>query len=158
MFRPASPALFLLLLTAAALPAVALPTAALAAGKPAPPLSFEAGSILAGGYVLAETVTLPPVPGPVTLHARDGTALHWRIAVHDGETQLLQPDGHWAARGEYSLAKRDGHTICLVYQTTLSPQWAVHGRELQDHADIALADDKLYTFREVPCPGHSRHE
>ena len=123
-----------------------------AAERPAPPLSFEAGSVLAGGYVLAESVTLPPAPGPVTLQARDGTLLHWRVTVKAGETRLLQADGHWAARAEYSHARRDGRTICLVYQTTLSPEWAVHGRDRQDHADIALADDRLYTFRETACP------
>lgn len=135
------------------LPVLLLPTAALAAGKPsAPPLSFDAGTVLAGGYVLADGITLPPTPGPVTLQARDGTLLHWHVAVQGGETRLLQADGHWAARAEYSHARRDGRTICLVYQTTLSPEWAVQGRQQQDHADIALADDKLYTFREAPCP------
>ena len=129
-----------------------LPAAALAADRPAPPLSFEAGSVLAGGYVLAESVTLSPTPGPVTLRTRDGTLLHWQVTVKDGETRLLQADGHWAARAEYSHARRDGRTICLVYQTTLSPEWAVHGRDRQDHADIALADDRLYTFRETACP------
>lgn len=129
-----------------------LPAAASAADKPAPPLSFEAGTVLAGGYVLADTLTLPPKPGPVTLPTREGTSLHWRVAVRGGETQLLQSNGRWAARAEYSLGRRNGRTICFVYQTTLSPQWAVHGRDQQDHADIALADDKLYTFREAPCP------
>ncbi|MFC3674325.1 hypothetical protein [Ferrovibrio xuzhouensis] len=126
--------------------------AAMAADKPAPPLHFEAGVVLAGGYVLASTVTLPPVPGPVTLPTREGTALHWRVTVQDGETQLLQQDGHWAARAEYNHTLREGRTVCLVYQTTLSPEWAVHGRDRQDHADIAVADDKVYSFREVPCP------
>src|SRR3546814_3720308 len=85
--------------------------AATAADRPAPPLHFEAGVVLAGGYVLARTVTLPPVPGPVTLPTHEGTALHWRVTVQDGETQLLQQDGHWAARAEYSHAERAGHTV-----------------------------------------------
>jgi hypothetical protein len=132
--------------------ALLLPAAAMAADKPAPPLSFDAGAVLAGGYVLARSLTLPPSPGPVTLPTREGTLLHWRIVVQDGETRLLQQDGHWAARAEYSEGERDGRTICFVYQTTLSPEWAVYGRDRQDRADIALADDKLYTFSEIACP------
>lgn len=130
---------------------LASPAALAAAGKPAPPLSFAAGTVLAGGYVLTADVTLPPAPGPVILPAREGP-LRWRVAVQDGVTRLLQPDGHWAARAEFTEATRDGRRICLVYQTTLSPEWAVHGRERQDHADIAVADDKVYTFRDIPCP------
>lgn len=135
-----------------ALLSLLISAAATAADKPAPPLHFEAGVVLAGGYVLAESVTLSPVPGLVTLRAREGAVLHWRVAVQDGETLLLQQDGRWAARAEYNHTRRAGRDVCLVYQTTLSPEWAVHGRDRQDHADIAQADDKVYSFRDIPCP------
>jgi len=126
--------------------------AAAAADQPAPPLSFDAGTVLAGGNVLATAVTLPPVPGPVALPTSDGPVLHWHVAVRHGETQLLQQNGRWAARAEYSRVRRDGRMVCLVYQTTLSPEWAVQGRDRQDRADFTPADDKVYTFREIPCP------
>ena len=137
---------------AAALSAALAAYAAQAAESAAPPLSFEAGTILAGGYVLAEAVVLQPVPGMVTLAVRGGAPLHWRIAVSDGETRLLQPNGRWAAKAEYNRVERNGQTVCLIYQTYLSPQWLVHGIEKSDHADFTPLDDRIYAFREAPCP------
>ncbi|HEX6957261.1 MAG TPA: hypothetical protein VF194_04680 [Ferrovibrio sp.] len=137
---------------AAAFPAALTAFAAYAAESPAPPLRFEAGTVLAGGHILAEAVLLPPVPGMVTLAVRDGAPLHWRIAVAGGETRLLLPDGRWAAKAEYSRVKRDGQMVCLIYQTYLSPRWLVDGVEKRDHADFTPLDDRIYAFREAPCP------
>lgn len=123
------------------------------AEQPAPPLAFEAGTVLAGGHVLAEAITLPPKPGQVSLVVRDGAPLRWHIAIKDGETRLLQPDGNWAAKAEYSRVDRDGRTVCLVYQTYLSPEWAVRGTEPpSNRAEFRPADDRVYAFREVSCP------
>lgn len=131
---------------------ILMTVSAQAADAPAPPLSFEAGTVLAGGYILSEAVVLPPVPGMVTLAVRGGTPLRWRIAVAEGETRLLQPNGHWAAKAEYNRVERNGQTVCLIYQTYLSPQWLVHGVEKRDHADFTPLDDRIYAFREAPCP------
>ncbi|MCW0234599.1 MAG: hypothetical protein OJJ21_13445 [Ferrovibrio sp.] len=129
-----------------------LPAAVLAADAPAPDLRFEAGAVLAGGHVLAEAVTLPAKSGPVVLKLREGADLHWRVAVEHGETRLLQPDGRWAAKAEYHRGERNGRPACLIYQTVISPDWAVRGTEKPDRADFAPADDRIYAFRETPCP------
>lgn len=122
------------------------------ADQPAPPLRFEAGTVLSGGHVLAEAVTLPPQPGPVTLTPREGAPLHWRILIEQGETRLLDAGGHWAAKAEYHRLQRDGRTVCQIYQTTISPEWAVRGADRQSRADYAPVDDRVYAFREVDCP------
>jgi len=139
--RRLSPALVLLLL--------ALP--ALAQDVPAPPLHFEAGAVLPGGHVLREAVMLPAKPGPVTLTAQDGR-LDWTVAVEHGETRLLQPDGHWAAKAEYHRLMRAGQPACQIYQTTISPEWAVRGADKPGRADYTPADDRIYSFRDTPCP------
>ncbi len=126
--------------------------AAAAEQSPAPPLAFEAGTVLAGGHVLAMDITLPPRPGPVDLLTRDGVLLHWRLTVKDGETRLLQTDGHWAAKAEYSRTQRDGRMICQVYQTYWSPEWAVKGGNAAPRPDYRPADDRIYAFRDIPCP------
>lgn len=118
----------------------------------APPLAFEAGTVLAGGHVLAADVTLPPRPGPVTLGTRDGVLLNWHMAVENGETRLVQPDGRWAAKAEYTRTQRDGRVICQIYQTYWSPEWAVRGGGAAPRPDFRPADDRVYAFREVPCP------
>lgn len=126
------------------------PAAAEVAG---PPLAFEAGTVLAGGHVLAETVTLPAQAGPVTLRTVDGQILHWQIETASGETRLLQADGRWAAKAEYTRTERNGKTVCQIYQTYLSPEWAVRGsRVARDGAGLVLADDRIYAFRDAPCP------
>ena len=132
---------------------LAIPAAAFAAdGAPAPPLRFEAGAVLAGGHVLREAMTLAPTAGPVTLQPRDGAALHWRVTVEHGETQLLDERGRWAAKAEYHRLERDGRTVCQIYQTTIAPEWALRGAERPGQADFAPADDRVYSFRDVPCP------
>lgn len=123
------------------------------ADSAAPPLAFEAGTVLAGGYVLAETVELAPVPGPVTLAVRNDTPLRWRIDVAEGETRLLRPDGRWAAKAEYRRIERDGRIVCEIYQTYLSPEWAARvTKRPNPGADFVPADDRIYAFREAPCP------
>jgi hypothetical protein len=125
---------------------------------PAPPLQFEAGTVLAGGHVLAAAVTLPARPGPVILKLREGADLHWRVTVEHGETRLLQSDGRWAAKAEYHRGTRNGKAACLIYMTIISPEWTqssegmVRGSEKPDGADFAPADDRIYAFRETPCP------
>jgi hypothetical protein len=128
---------------------VALPAGA---EPPAPPLGFAAGAVLAGGHVLREAVTLPARPGPVTLPLRDGAPLHWRVTVEHGETQLLDERGRWAAKAEYHRLERDGRVICQIYQTTIAPEWALRGARESSRADFSPADDRIYSFREVPCP------
>lgn len=124
-----------------------------AAELPAPELRFEAGTVLAGGHVLGETVILAARPGPVTLKLRDGADLHWRVTVEQGETRLLQPDGRWAAKAEYHRGSRNGRPACLVYQTLISPEWAVRGGARQQAGpDFTPADDRIYAFRDTPCP------
>lgn len=124
----------------------------LAADMPAPALQFDSGTVLAGGHVLAETTTLPAESGPVVLKLREGADLHWRVTVEHGETRLLQPDGRWAAKAEYYRGERNGRPACLIYQTIISPEWAVRGTEKPDRADFTPADDRIYTFRETSCP------
>lgn len=126
--------------------------AAAAEQQPAPPLAFEAGTVLAGGHVLATDVTLPAKPGPVTLKTREGITLAWRLTVENGETRLLQSDGRWAAKAEYSQTQRDGRVVCQIYQTYWSPEWAVRGSSAAARPDYRPADDRVYAFREVPCP------
>jgi|GEM_PF-1871040 hypothetical protein len=128
-------------------------SAAAAAEQPAPPLNFDAGTVLAGGYVLSEPLHLSPQPGQVYINVRDGSPLRWRIEVEGGETRLLQPDGRWAAKAEYSRTERNGRTVCLIYQTYLSPEWAIKGLQRPTgRADFIPADDRIYAFRETPCP------
>lgn len=126
---------------------------AAAAEIAAPPLAFEAGTVLAGGHVLAETLTLPPRTGPVILRTTDAQSLYWQVETANGETWLLQADGRWAAKAEYTRTERNGKPVCQIYQTYLSPEWAVRGgRVARDGAGLVLADDRIYAFRDVPCP------
>lgn len=127
------------------------------AGEPAPPLFFAAGTVLAGGHELADDTTLPPVAGPVMLRVRDGAPLRWRVTVENGETRLLAEDGRWVAKAEIHRSEKRGRMVCLIYQTTISPEWAVRGGgrpqgQAQDRADFQPADDRVYAFREIPCP------
>lgn len=123
------------------------------AGDAAPPLAFTAGTVLAGGHELAADVTLPPEAGPVVLRVRDGPPLRWRVAVENGETQLLAENGRWVAKAEIHRSEKHGRMVCLIYQTTISPEWAVRGGDrLQGRADFQPADDRVYAFREIPCP------
>lgn len=122
----------------------------LAQDAPAPPLSFEAGAVLAGGHVLREAVTLPAKSGAVLLAAQDGM-LNWTIMVESGETRLLDAAGHWAAKAEYHRLTRNGQPVCQIYQTTISPEW-VRGTDKSTRADYTPADDRIYSFRDVPCP------
>lgn len=127
-------------------------TAQAQTADPAPPLSFAAGSVLAGGHELAEDVTLPPVAGPVTLPVRDGAPLRWQVAVDNGETRLLAEQGRWVAKAEIHRSEKRGRMVCLIYQTTISPEWAVRGAERPaGGADFQPADDRVYAFREIPC-------
>ncbi|MEK9969216.1 MAG: hypothetical protein VW600_08765 [Ferrovibrio sp.] len=128
-----------------------LSSAALADALPAPALQFEAGTVLPGGHELAQATVLPAKTGPVVLKLRAGPDLHWRIIVENGETRLLQPDGRWAAKAEFYEGQRNGKPVCLIYQTTISPEWAVRGVDKPDRADFAPADDRIYAFREIPC-------
>jgi hypothetical protein len=134
-----------------------LAVAARAGDAPAPGLQFEAGTVLPGGHELAALTILPARAGPVVLKLREGPDLHWRVTVAEGETRLLQPNGHWAAKAEYYRGQRDGRPVCLVYQTIISPEWAVRGLDRpgdaqETRADFAPADDRIYAFRETPCP------
>lgn len=124
-----------------------------AAEPPAPPIAFEAGAVLAGGHVLAEDVVLAARAGPVTLKTRDGVALNWQIVVENGETRLLQTDGRWAAKAEYNWTQRAGRVVCQIYQTYWSPEWAARGGTAgAARPDFRPADDRIYAFRDVPCP------
>jgi hypothetical protein len=134
------------------LPFMLLPVAAPADEPPAPPLHFRAGTILAGGHLLPSEVILPPVPGPVTLQPQDGPPLYWRVTVAQGETRLLDAQGRWAAKVEYHRAERAGRIVCQTYQTTISPEWTAMGKDASTRADYSPADDRIYAFREVPCP------
>lgn len=127
-------------------------TVAMATEPPAPPLQFDAGTVLAGGYVLADGTILPAKTGPVTLKLREGADLHWQVTVENGETRLLQPDGRWAAKAEFYRGERNGRPACLIYQTLISPEWAVNGRDSSTRADYTPADDRIYAFRDTPCP------
>lgn len=130
-----------------------LSSPASAAEPTAPPLSFEAGTVLPGGHVLRAAVTLPAQDGPVTLTTQDGVTLAWTIVVENGETRLLDAAGHWAAKAEYHRTSRDGRPACQIYQTTISPEWAVRGdTDKSARADYTPADDRLYSFRDAPCP------
>ncbi len=129
-----------------------LPLAALADEPPAPPLHFRAGTILAGGHLLPSAVTLPPVEGPVTLQPSEGPPLHWRVTVGNGETRLLDAQGRWAAKVEYHRSERGGRVVCQTYQTTISPEWTATGKDAATRADYTPADDRIYAFRDVPCP------
>ncbi|MFN4275305.1 MAG: hypothetical protein ACK4FJ_03320 [Ferrovibrio sp.] len=128
---------------------LAAPAAAQA--PPAPPLHFEAGTVLAGGHVLQSAVTLPATSGPVSLAVQDGR-LDWSIRVENGETRLLDDAGRWAAKAEYHRLMRDGSAVCQIYQTTISPEWALQGGDRSGRADYRPADDRIYSFRDVPCP------
>jgi hypothetical protein len=140
-----------LLLIAPLLPIVSVAQAQ--TGDPAPPLFFAAGTMLAGGHELAGDVTLPPVAGPVTLPVRDGAPLRWQVAVDNGETQLLAENGRWVAKAEIHRSEKRGRMVCLIYQTTISPEWAVRGMERPaGRADFQPADDRVYAFRETACP------
>lgn len=120
---------------------------------PAPPLFLTAGTVLAGGHELAADVTLPPEAGPVVLRVREGPPLRWRVAVENGETQLLAENGRWVAKAEIHRSEKRGRMVCLIYQTTISPEWAVRGAERPaGRADFQPADDRVYAFREIPCP------
>jgi hypothetical protein len=120
---------------------------------PAPPLSFAAGTVLAGGHELVADMILPPEAGPVALPVRDGPPLRWRVVVENGETQLLGENGRWVAKAEIHRSEKRGRMVCLIYQTTISPEWAVKGGERpQGRADFQPADDRVYAFREIPCP------
>lgn len=132
--------------------ALLISSAALAAELPAPPLQFAADTVLAGGHVLAEAVELPPRAGPVVLTLREGAALRWHVVVENGETRLLQPDGRWAAKAEYYRGSRNGQPACLIYQTIISPDWVIRGADKPSGADFTPADDRIYAFRETPCP------
>lgn len=127
-------------------------TPTLADEPPAPALHFPAGTILAGGYLLPSDVTLPAVSGPVVLWPKDSAPLHWRVEVADGETRLLDAQGRWAAKAEYHRTQRGGRVICQSYQTTISPEWVMAGRNSAGRADYTPADDRIYAFRDVPCP------
>jgi hypothetical protein len=118
---------------------------------PAPPLRFEAGTVLAGGHVLQSAVTLPATSGPVSL-AVQGGRLDWSIRVENGETRLLDGAGRWVAKAEYHRLMRDGSAVCQIYQTTISPEWALQGGDRPGRADFSPADDRIYSFRDVPCP------
>lgn len=131
---------------------LAFPVAGSPAAERAPPLFFEAGTVLAGGHVLTEAVTLPPQAGPVRLAVREGPPLQWRIRISGGITELLQADGRWAARAEYTRSERDGRSICLAYQTYLSPDWLLQGQDTRNGGGFRPVDDRVYAFREVPCP------
>jgi hypothetical protein len=122
------------------------------ADEPAPPLHFRAGTIVAGGHLLPSEVILPAVAGPVTLTPQDGPPLHWRITVGNGETRLLDASGRWAAKAEYHRAERGGRIVCQTYQTTISPEWTTMTKDRATRADYTPADDRIYAFREVPCP------
>lgn len=124
---------------------------ALAQDIPAPPLNFEAGAVLAGGHVLRAATTLPAKSGAVTLVVQDGK-LDWTIVVENGETRLLDTAGHWAAKAEYHRLSRNGQPVCQIYQTTISPEWAVRGADRSNRADYRPADDRIYSFRDAPCP------
>ncbi|MBS4046770.1 MAG: hypothetical protein KG075_10545 [Alphaproteobacteria bacterium] len=126
--------------------------AALADEPPAPPLHFRAGTILAGGHLLPSELILPPVAGPVVLQPQDGPPLHWRVTVAQGETRLLDGQGRWAAKVEYHRAQRGDRIACQTYQTTISPEWTAMGKDAATRADYTPADDRIYAFREVPCP------
>lgn len=125
--------------------------AAAAQDAPAPSLAFRADTVLRGGHVLRSAVTLPATSGPVTLLAEDGK-LNWTIVVEHGETRLLDDSGHWAAKAEYHRFIRSGLPVCQIYQTTISPEWVVLGTDKASRADYSPADDRIYSFRDAPCP------
>lgn len=118
----------------------------------APPLAFEQGDVLADGHVIAADTILPPQPGPVSLRTREGDVLHWQITVENGETQLVQPNGRWAAKAEYTRTQRGGHVVCQIYQTYWSPVWAVRRGGAAPQPHYGPADDRIYVFRDAPCP------
>ncbi|WP_341898164.1 hypothetical protein [Ferrovibrio terrae] len=132
--------------------ALLISTAALAEDLPAPALHFAADTVLAGGHVLAEAVELPAKAGPVVLTLREGASLRWHVVVENGETRLMQPDGRWAAKAEYYRAQRGDRIVCQIYQTTISPEWATMTKDSTARADYTPADDRIYAFREAPCP------
>ncbi|QDO95901.1 hypothetical protein FNB15_00765 [Ferrovibrio terrae] len=134
------------------LPLLLLLCFAARADEPAPPLHFRAGTIVAGGHLLPSDVILPAVAGPVTLTPQDGPPLHWRITVDHGETRLLDASGRWAAKAEYHRAQRGDRIVCQTYQTTISPEWTAMSKDSAARADYTPADDRIYAFREVPCP------
>jgi len=138
--RRLSPLPFLLL---------ALPAAAQDAS--APSLAFRAETVLRGGHVLRNAVTLPAQSGPVALATQDGV-LNWKIVVEHGETRLLDAAGQWVAKAEYHRLTRAGQPVCQIYQTTISPEWAVQGTDKSARADYTPADDRIYSFRDAPCP------
>jgi hypothetical protein len=142
----------LLALPVLLLPPLLLPGAAPADEPPAPPLQFRAGTILAGGHLLPADVTLPAVAGPVTLQPADGPPLHWRVTVGNGETRLLDAQGRWAAKVEYHRVERGGRVLCQTYQTTISPEWSATTKDSAARPDYSPADDRIYAFRDVPCP------
>lgn len=124
---------------------------ALAEDAPAPSLAFRAETVLRGGHVLRTAVTLPAKSGPVTLLAED-RKLNWTLVVENGETRLLDDAGHWVAKAEYHRLTRAGQPVCQIYQTTISPEWAVRGADKPGRADYSPADDRIYSFRDAPCP------
>lgn len=132
------------------------PAAALA--QPAPPLSFEAGAVLAGGHVLRAATVLPARAGPAELPLLDGRLLHWHVVIENGETRLLDEKNRLAAKAEYHRQQRNGQPACQIYQTTISPEWAVRkgepdrGAQGGQQADFTPADDRVYSFRDAPCP------
>lgn len=122
------------------------------AEPPAPPLHFEAGTVVAGGYRLAEAITIAPTNGPVSLSVIGGAPLRWHVEVRNGVTRLLQIDGRWAAQAEYTRRDRDGQPACQIYQTFASPEWLLRGGSHAARPDFAPVDDRIYMFRDTPCP------
>jgi len=169
-FLPAF-ALLLALATLLDLPGLALAQAAPIASAPA--IELDEGTVLASGHVLAGKTRIQPIPGQAIVRYADGQNETWIVEVSGAETLVYRGNRELVAKAEYVAHERDGKPSCFIYQTHIAPEWLTapqfsgpqgsqpgqvvppSQRQAVTNPDIATADDKVYSFREAPCPaGH----
>lgn len=122
--------------------------------KAAPTIFLAEGTVLATGHVLGGATTIQPNPGQVIVRFEDNSTEIWTVEVSAGETRVFRPGNVLVAKAEFVARERDGHPSCFIYQMHIAPEWigAPGGASTGGKPDITTADDKVYSFREAPCP------
>ncbi len=125
--------------------------------KAAPEIILPEGTVLASGHVLGGATLIKPIPGQAIVRFEDGSEEIWdvEVATDIGTTRIYRAGHVLVAQAEYVARERDGHPSCFVYQMHIAPEWigAPSGSEAPlGRPGIGTADDRVYSFRETPCP------
>lgn len=120
----------------------------------APSIMLPEGTVLTSGHVLGGQTTIQPIPGDAIVRFEDGSDETWSVEVAEGETRVYRPGHILVAQAEYVARERDGRPSCFIYQMHIAPEWIgmPSNAAASGQPNIATADDRVYSFREAPCP------